>query len=510
MSHRRAYGAALTLVALLGAALRLFPIWFGLPYPHTRPDEETTLGHALAILAGDPNPHFFNWPSLTFYLFAGLFGLASAIWRPLTSEDYVLIARATVALAGTATILVLARLGSRLATRPAGLLAAFFLSVATLHVRDSHFALTDVLMTLLVTGSLTLLVAAQQTHSIRQTALAGLLGGLATSTKYNAAAIVASMAALHWRWPRRSGARSPSLAFLGALAAGFLLATPFALLDPRAFATDVLFESRHLAGGHAILLGRGWTYHLARSLPYGLGLGIFAAALAGIVPMAIHHRRPALVVGAFAAAFFAAIGSGQTVFFRYVMPLVPIACLSAAVAVTHAGVWLARRARLPAPAAVALLGLLVAAPSLTNSLWLDVLLARTDTRVLAGRWLAPRLRPETTLADTGGDYAKLDFGGLAFHDWRYDRVSQSFGDPAGRTPDWIVVDDSPLPEYTAAPAALRALVSERYDMVHEVRGLTARAGAAIYDRQDAFFLPIAGFSGVERPGPTVRIYRRRD
>jgi hypothetical protein len=32
---------------------------------------------------------------------------------------------------------------------------------------------------------------------------------------------------------------------------------------------------------------------------------------------------------------------------------------------------------------------------------------------------------------------------------------------------------------------------------------------AVFDRQDAFFLPIAGFSGVERPGPNVSIYLRR-
>jgi hypothetical protein len=27
---------------------------------------------------------------------------------------------------------------------------------------------------------------------------------------------------------------------------------------------------------------------------------------------------------------------------------------------------------------------------------------------------------------------------------------------------------------------------------------------------DAFFLPIAGFTGVQRPGPTVWIFKRRD
>ena len=30
----------------------------------------------------------------------------------------------------------------------------------------------------------------------------------------------------------------------------------------------------------------------------------------------------------------------------------------------------------------------------------------------------------------------------------------------------------------------------------------------VYDRQDAFFVPFAGFSGVERPGPNFTLYRR--
>ena len=509
MSGGSAYRAALASIVLGGAAFRLFPIWFGLPYPHARPDEATTLGHAVAILAGDPNPHFFNWPSLTFYLFAGLFAIASAV-RPLEPTDLVLIGRAAVALAGTATIIVLARLGAKIGGRTTGLLAACFLSVATLHVRDSHFALTDVLMTLLVTLSLAFLVEAQRTASIRHVALAGLFGGLATSTKYNAAAIIAAMASVQWLWPRRLADPRPALVFGAALAGGFLVATPFALLDARAFMTDVLFESRHLAGGHAILVGRGWTYHLTRTLPYGLGFGIFAAGIAGIHPLARHHGHPALVLGAFAAAFFAAIGSGQTVFFRYVMPLVPLFCLSAAVAVSHSGAALAERARFPASAVVGLLAAIVAGPSLVNSVRLDLLLARTDTRVLAARWLAPRLSPDDTLYDAGGDYARLALEGTSFHEWRYQAATRSFGDPAGRTPDWIVLDESPLPAYTTVEAPIASLVARDYVMVHEELGSRGLPPAGVYDLQDAFFLPVSGFAAVERPGPNVRIYRRRD
>ena len=115
---------------------------------------------------GDLNPHFFHWPSLTIYVFAALNAAASAIRRALnvdpglTFADQVVVARAFVAGAGTLTLVVLFRMARRMANTTTGLLAAFFLAVSILHVRESHFAMTDALMTLLLTASLALLLRA--------------------------------------------------------------------------------------------------------------------------------------------------------------------------------------------------------------------------------------------------------------------------------------------------------------------------------------------------------------
>ena len=71
----------LVLVLFAGALLRFVPIWFGLPYPLARPDEEVAIAHAVNALNGDLNPDFFHWPSLTFYVFAGALGR-----RPIRHE----------------------------------------------------------------------------------------------------------------------------------------------------------------------------------------------------------------------------------------------------------------------------------------------------------------------------------------------------------------------------------------------------------------------------------------
>src|SRR5881392_2931531 len=57
----------LLLVTGSAAVLRFWGIQFGLPHDFARPDEEKLVGPALQILQGDPNPHFFLYPTLFIY-----------------------------------------------------------------------------------------------------------------------------------------------------------------------------------------------------------------------------------------------------------------------------------------------------------------------------------------------------------------------------------------------------------------------------------------------------------
>ena len=514
---------SLLLVVVAAAILRFFPISFGLPYLLARPDEEVATGIALRMArTGDLNPHFFHWPSLVFYVFAAAYAAISACRKLLMldpaigAQEAIIVGRTLVASAGTATVVVLYRLARRTTDSQTALLAAMMLAVAVLHVRDSHFAMTDVLMTLLLTMALSAFARALDENDERRSllwfALAGLCGGLATSTKYSAAAVLAApIVLLAARTSRSFLARHawlPFFAFGAAFGAAFLATTPYAVLNPLAFQEGFVFNMNHLAHGQMIDLGRGWWYHATYSLPYSLGPVVYIAALAGSYRLASSGVKGVTLVFC-GILFYILISSGRLVFFRYLLPLLPIMCLSAAVAVREFSAAVAKRTGIGYRLVLLTVAVFALSPGIVNSVWLDVLLARSDSRVLASEWLTNRIRPEHSVIDVGSRYVALDLSPAQFRRVQFDETTNSFA-PVATNPDWVVLYDSPLFTFTPAPPAIVDLVQRKYALVATVGATHGTSPFAIYDLQDAFFLPLSGFWIVERPGPTVYVYRRTD
>jgi hypothetical protein len=198
------------------------------------------------------------------------------------------------------------------------------------------------------------------------------------------------------------------------------------------------------------------------------------------------------------------------VFFRYILPIVPMVCLCAALAVQYGADWLAGRARISNRALGVALAIGISVPTLVNTVWMDVLLAKTDTRVLAGNWLAARVKPDESLYDAGGAYAGANLVGVSVHRWAvetFDPRQNAFANTSGRLPDWLVLPESPL-VYGTVPTELRRLAAEKYDLAQTIPATWPQNDASLYDLQDAFFLPMSGFRTVIRPGPTIRIFRR--
>jgi len=64
------------------------------------------------------------------------------------------------------------------------------------------------------------------------------------------------------------------------------------------------------------------------------------------------------------------------------------------------------------------------------------------------------------------------------------------------------------------PSTTHPIVTEflrsGYQYVRTFRAFRVSAPGNVYDIQDAFFVPFAGFHRVERPGPNFTLYRRGD
>ena len=321
----------LAAVVLAAAGLRLWGIGFGLPHPMTRPDEEFLIGKAMGFFSGDFNPHFFEWPSLYFYVVHAVLrvvygvGYLTGVYRD--TNEFVQISaadpawiyltlRSMSAAAGVATVVVVHGICRVLLDRRTASIAAALLAVAYLHVRDSHFGVLDVPLTLLIAIAIRFLATAWvSSRPGLSLALAGTAAGLASSVKYNAAALLVPCAAtvclkvFYERPDRRGNVLLGGLACIALFAAAFLAGSPYVLLDYEAFREGIDAQVTRLTGGHGIAIANVWTQHLTFSLWYGVGGPVLLAAGFGLVALAQRNWRVAVLLSAFPVAYFAVIGT---------------------------------------------------------------------------------------------------------------------------------------------------------------------------------------------------------
>ena len=521
----------LTLVVALGLLLRFWGLRFGFPHPYARPDEEVVVDLALGALR-DLNPHFFDWPSLFSYttaaIYAVIFSVERAIGGVMAGPAIAkaafepalhMVPRLLSAIAGAATVVALYGAARELFSRRVALLSAAFLAVAFLHVRDSHFGVTDVPATFLtIVAFWAGLRCFTKGATVSRAVVAGACCGLAATTKYNCVLILlpAALAIVippGGRRPRSAAAvLLPLIALVLSAGAAFVAGTPYALLDYSNFMAAVNAVRRHLAGGH-VVMARGWPYHAQFTLRYGVGIPLLVSAAAGACWLVARDRRRAAFVLSFPLLYYLILGAGLTVFTRYMIPMVPFLCLLAAAAVA----WLSERVsgtwNGPLRQAVTVgLAAVVMVPTAIASVKFDRLMTTTDTRVLAANWIESTFPSRLSMYQNGVGYAQTQ---PKPRDWY---VQYSYNERTNRfewdnherdAPDLIVLVESPLTVYTGTPAAVGVLVANRYTLLRTFEGIGVQPPAGtLYDRDDAFFAPYSGIENARRPGPTIRVYQR--
>jgi len=522
--------ALLLSILAIAAVVRYWAIAFCLPGQLCRPDEEAVAAVAMGIFGRNFNPGFFDWPTLFMYVtaaslvpffklgvFLGWFRGEPHFARTLMTDasPVFLAARMLSATAGVVSVWVIFRVGRHLFGERTAIVAALFLALAFLHVRDSHFGVTDVPATCLVLVSFLFTLRFWHSDRWRDLILAAVTAGLATSTKYNAALIALPALWAVFR-PRsapttfaRQLGRSSVFAVIMVLAFG--LTSPYCFIEFERWIAALRGISAHLADGHGVVVGRGWVVHLTSSLRYGLGLPLLVAGLAGLFLLAWKQPAQGILVALFPVACWALVGSGYTVFARYIVPAVPFLCLVAAYAVTEVSrtaTALGGRPNLSHAASWAL-ALLVVAPSAWSVVQFDRLLSREDSRVVAAQWVRARFPDGATIAQVGRRSTNLFFvpEGPTTPS-RYKTMTLAEDSPPTAEPDILVVANSPLGYAPAIPPRAAAL-SVRYTPLSAIVAYD-QSTRGVYDWQDEFYLPLAGFAGVSRPGPNLTLYVRPD
>jgi Dolichyl-phosphate-mannose-protein mannosyltransferase len=396
---------ALALGLLLAACLvlRLWGIKQGLPYSYNSDEATHFVPRAVGFFGHDLNPHYFlNPPAYSYLLFIVFelwFGSADAVRHLYTTDptSVFVVARVVAAVLGTLAVLLLYLAGRRLFGRGVGLLAAAILGLGFLPVFYSHLALNDVPTLAPIALSLYGIAGVLRRGRTRDYLISGLGIGLAAATKYTGGVMLLCLvfAALC------DGAEDSLLRALrrlvlagGVALLAFVIANPYALLDPGTFFSGVNQQASLSAGPDPVKLGtrpgNGFGYYLW-TFTWGLGWVPSLAAVGGAVLLVLRRRIGLVLVIFPALIFFLYYMGGQTRYFgRWVMPIFPLVALLAAYAVVEAIRWLRRRG-FPGPPIVALAVLLLLGQSAMADVHNDAVLSRPDTRNLTRNWMVKHI-----------------------------------------------------------------------------------------------------------------------
>jgi hypothetical protein len=445
-------------LVLLALALRLHGIGAGLPqvyeeaYPFKTAWTMWGWGPAHGL---DLNPHWFRYPGLTIdlqflgqgflYLVLAAMGAVHStldyrVLHQLDKTPFYLTGRAITAVLGALTVLPVFHLARRVAGRGAGIAAAVLVALSPPLIAKSQVIEVDAPLTLFVAwGPLASLdLAGGLTR--RRAITAGIVAGLAASTKYPGLLLVVPCLAAIALGARRAlpgpresppgtirpGRGTPrrdstltwpaAIGLAGlALVATVFVTSPYLLLDHRAALADLTVEREHMRLGHfGSDLGSTWLTYARDWFTAVAGWPVAVASLAGLVLYLVRRREVwAVVAGSFVIAYAALVSSFAMKADRYLLPLLPAAFLFASAMIAElCAKWAPgspregrRRTSAAAPAtgrggarmALVAATAILALPALAE-LPRRLASPHTDSRTLAREWFEANVAPGAFVA----------------------------------------------------------------------------------------------------------------
>ena len=536
----RSHWALLSILAL-AFALRIWGIDFGLPF-FLHPDETKIVepgitmafGFKEALLAGDLyffDPDFFFYPSFLMYLLMGgiiflkagfvmidVLPFVSLSFAALPKSAFYLLARFISVLFGTATVWVVYRIAEELHSRTAGLLSALLLSVAFLHVKNSHYYTGDVAATFFITVALLWLLRSYDRGKGEWFLYASAVAiGVGIATKYYPFLVLfpLGMTVLFQQhtWDEKVKRTLAS----GMLASfTFFLLVPFSLLNFPLFLQEQVVSSQRSATGVFGYVNDDFLYYLTsrepsfhepfthNSLVQGLGVPLLFLSVIALLYWAYVGRKERILVG-YVVLHYLFFATNLAKIVRWMMPLVPVA------AVLVALLLLTFRERFQWSSRT--LGLLVALlmiPNLYHSVLINHAFSQTDTRVQAYEWTEEHIPDQSTVVFEYFTVPQFTRRSLNYVELDHPRYNINGEIAASRPPAFSWIRDQVRPDFLIINGAVRDRFATQ--SMQEAFPEAAEAWRSLYDSIDREYTVAARFTphlyDNVRAGPEVVIYSK--
>ncbi|MDZ7725249.1 MAG: glycosyltransferase family 39 protein [candidate division KSB1 bacterium] len=326
--HKKSQFFLLLLILGAGAFFRFYGIDAQLPYLQ-HPDEPIYVEISRTIFqTGDLNPHFFKYPSLFFYLrtlayipfyytgkiagafdspgdIMGIINLTMGVSKAQT-PSLIIFDRSITVFFGVLSIFFVFLIGTKmLRNRYFALLPALFLALfrSNLYLDKVIAPDTFLLFFLLLTAYYTLCLF--ETPSRKNYILAGLSAGLAISVKYNGGLILLPILIAHLILEKKKALKNINIYIaIAATGLGFILTSPFALLDFNTFIHDFYFEMMHYSKvGHIGMQGNTLQWYASYLYKY-VGIIILSLALLQIIKGLWNFTPRLIIFASFPVVYF--------------------------------------------------------------------------------------------------------------------------------------------------------------------------------------------------------------
>jgi hypothetical protein len=346
-------------ILLFAGLLRFGPIFSGLPYSDYI-DEGFVLHQTINVLKSRSfDTRWYGYPSLPAYLTAASMLVASPIYRHghghsfrrdlppeetgqpfaynydrIGPTELIISGRLVTATLSLATVVLTGLLAARLAGNAAALTALILSGLCPALVLRGSNVIVDTFATFFVVLALLLSALMRSSGKIGLAVGAGLSAGAAFACKYTAGAVSIAILAAVVVFPSTKTLRVKLiLAAVFGLFVGTALGLPAVFLNWPGVVNDLAFTRRHYG---SIVSSPG--YFGQAVLPDELGWLLVVSGCVGIVVMFREEpmRRVILTWSLFALVLFAALLPRPFQPFRNLLPLVPIFCVAAGIALATA------------------------------------------------------------------------------------------------------------------------------------------------------------------------------